>query len=108
MNRNQKLGAAVGAIAITVALGATGCVSSTAKSNQNGLDAGQYDKADMTKAITIVMPDGFSNVAAKCVGHEGIYVIFHNDGSYGAVSTQPNDPNCATGVYVDPNVPDSH
>lgn len=45
-------------------------------------------------ADTITMPDGFSNVATKCDHGNRIYVVFHQDGPYGAITVVPNDPTC--------------
>lgn len=47
-------------------------------------------------ADTITMPDGFSNVAAKCDGPNRVYVIFKQDFTYGSVAVVPNDPRCKT------------
>lgn len=45
-------------------------------------------------ADIITMPDGFSNVAAKCDGPNRVYVVFHGDSTYGSVEVAPNDPRC--------------
>jgi hypothetical protein len=45
-------------------------------------------------ADTITMPDGFSNVAAKCDGTNRVYVVFHGDHTYGSIAVVPNDPRC--------------
>ena len=42
----------------------------------------------------ITMPDGFSNVSAKCDGPNRVYVVFHSNSAYGAVAVAPNDPRC--------------
>lgn len=40
------------------------------------------------------MPDGFSNWAEKCDNHGfRVFVAFHNDGSYAAITALP-DPTC--------------
>lgn len=78
------------------------CSSSTSKANQPHLDAGQQQVTDLTKALTLAMPDGFNNVAVKCIVHNGLYVTYHGDGAYGSITVVPNDPNCVTGTYVDP------
>jgi hypothetical protein len=46
-------------------------------------------------ALIITMPDGFSNVAAKCDGTTRVYVVFHNDNPYGGIAISPNDPACS-------------
>lgn len=45
-------------------------------------------------ATIITMPDGFNNVSFKCNGRTGVYVIYHGDAKYGAVSAVASDPNC--------------
>jgi hypothetical protein len=45
-------------------------------------------------ADIVTMPDGFSNVAAKCDGPNRVYVVFHGDSAYGTVAVAPNDPRC--------------
>jgi hypothetical protein len=47
-----------------------------------------------TPADTITFPDGFSNVASKCDGKNRVYVAFHGDYAYGALSVVANDPRC--------------
>ncbi len=89
---------AAGAIAVAV----SGCFSSTSKAAQPFNDAGNLG-TDKAPAITLAMPDGFNNLAAKCVGHDGVYTLFHGDNTYGAAVVVPGDPNCTTGVYVDVN-----
>lgn len=102
-SENTLLGVAVAGLAtaaITALVG--GCSSNTGKASQPFLDAGQTGKVDMTRAITLAMPDGFNNVAAKCIGHNGLYVTYHGDSPYGSITVVPADPNCESGVYVDP------
>jgi hypothetical protein len=45
-------------------------------------------------ADIVTMPDGFSNVAAKCDGTNRVYVVFHSNSAYGSVAVAPNDPAC--------------
>jgi hypothetical protein len=40
------------------------------------------------------MPDGFSNVAAKCDGTTKVYVIYKGDANRGSVAVSANDPSC--------------
>ena len=49
---------------------------------------------DSSPAKIIYFPDGFSNVAFKCLNGDGVYVVFHNDKAYGSVSVVPSDPAC--------------
>ncbi|MET9120005.1 hypothetical protein [Streptomyces sp. NPDC004528] len=50
---------------------------------------------DNGAATIITMPDGFNNLATKCITGTGIRatVIYHQDSDYGAVSTVA-DPTC--------------
>jgi hypothetical protein len=52
-------------------------------------------KVDDKGAAIIQMPDGFSNVAAKCDGPNMVYVIYHND-AYGSIAVVKDDPRCVT------------
>jgi hypothetical protein len=52
-------------------------------------------RIDRSAADVILMPDGFSNVSSKCDGPNRVYVVFHSNAAYGAVSVAPNDPRCA-------------
>jgi hypothetical protein len=51
-------------------------------------------EVDEESADLVRMPDGFSNVAAKCDGTTRVYVVFHNDANYGSVAVAPNHPKC--------------
>lgn len=44
-------------------------------------------------ALIIEMPDGFSNLATKCIDGVRYTVLFHNNSKYGAVATVL-DPAC--------------
>jgi hypothetical protein len=54
-------------------------------------DVGQENSAP---ADLLRMPDGFSNVAAKCDGTTRVYTVFHGDNPYGSVAVSPNHPAC--------------
>lgn len=45
-------------------------------------------------ADVMTMPDGFSNVAAKCDGTNRVYVIFKQDYTYGSIAVAPNSKLC--------------
>ena len=47
------------------------------------------DPADILR-----MPDGFSNVAAKCDGSTRVYVLYKGDNPYGGISSVANHPAC--------------
>lgn len=41
------------------------------------------------------MPDGFSNFSSKCDEHGNrVYVVYHGDNPYGAITVVPQDPTC--------------
>jgi len=84
------------AISITaaalLALTLTGC----GKATEQFKDA-PVSSHDDSAATVLNFPDGFSNVATKCDGPNRVYVIFHNDKPYGAISVVPNDPRCTEG-----------
>lgn len=79
------------AAAIAVAALVTGCGLN--KLSQPFNDAPRSANEDDSAAQVITMPDGFSNLATKCVGGIRYTVAFHNDGEYGAISTVV-DPKC--------------
>lgn len=89
MNKVIKRGLAALTIAVTtVALsGCTGKVSEPFKDAPRGA-------TNSGPADTITMPDGFSNVAAKCDGTNRVYVVFHGDNPYGDIAVVANDPRC--------------
>lgn len=70
-------------------LGLAGC-----KATEPYQDAPVGDR-NSTSADVIEMPDGFSNGATKCDHGNRVYVLFHNDGNYGAIAVVPADPTCA-------------
>jgi len=78
---------AVAAIALT----ATGC---SQKAREIGRDA-PVASHDDKPARVINMPDGFSNVSAKCDGPNMVYVVYHGNSPYGSIAIAANDPRCA-------------
>lgn len=90
---NKKIGALCAAGVVSVlSLSACGKLAEPLR------DA-PVSRHDKSPAIVIDNPDGFSNVAHKCLqgseGHwVGIYVVYHGDSPYGSVSTILNDPTC--------------
>lgn len=79
--------AALAALAIAV-LG--GCSNYNEK--RGIADAPVQRPTDRTPARVVSFPDGFSNVAFKCLGPNGIYVVTSDAAPHQIV---PNDPNCA-------------
>lgn len=78
------------AVVITVAATVTGCSGKYVEPYQ---DAPRAGTSDSTAAKVIEMPDGFSNLATKCVGDIRYTVVYHFDNPYGSVSTVV-DPQC--------------
>lgn len=80
----------IGGVALTAAaVTLTACNSKYTEQFKDAPRSG----ANTEPALTIDMPDGFTNVATKCVGDVRYTVAFHSDGSYAAVSTLL-DPLC--------------
>jgi hypothetical protein len=77
---------------VGIATAATGC---SQKTKEVGRDA-PVSSHDDKPARILNMPDGFSNVSAKCDGPNMVYVVFHSDSPYGSVDVVPNDPRCRT------------
>lgn len=81
----------LGALTVLLLAGADGCESSQ--------DAGVSERDKGPARVIVNMPDGYSNVAAKCEGPNMVYVIYHGNSSegarpYGALAVVPNDPRC--------------
>jgi len=80
--------AAVTLVGLTLA--STGCGESRHDAPVNNRDTGSAD--------VINMPDGFSNVAAKCNGPNMVYTIYHGNFAdsrdYGSIAVVANDPRC--------------
>lgn len=81
-----RLAAALAAVLLTAGCGLGD------KANEPFQDAPRSG-TDNGPAVIVNMPDGFSNVATKCVGDVRISVVFHGNSRYGAVS-QVVDPAC--------------
>lgn len=79
---------------LAVGLSTLAACDSNSKAVQQYNDAPTTGHNDNSPAEIINMPDGFSNVAFKCVNGHGIYVIFHQDKAYGAVAVVDHDSAC--------------
>lgn len=84
---------AAAAVTVVISLAASGCSLGGDKANEPFKDAPR-DTTNSGPADVITMPDGFSNVAAKCDGPNRIYVVFHGNSTYGSIAVSPNDPRC--------------
>lgn len=73
-------------------IGVAGCGAGN-KAQQPFKDA-QRSGENSAPAETGTMPDGFSNWAAKCDGHNMVYTLFHGNDVYGGIAVAPNDPRC--------------
>ncbi len=91
INRRAALLLLVLATAIVLSILAAGCSN---KQQQQFNDAPRSSINNTAPADIIAFPDGFNNVSDKCDGPNRVYVVFHNDSSYGSVAVVPNDPRC--------------
>ncbi|MDQ0376523.1 hypothetical protein [Amycolatopsis thermophila] len=87
--RTLALAAALAAVVATT----TAC-DFTDKITEPFNDAPRSQFTDSSPADIITMPDGFSNLATKCVRGNRYTVAYHGDASYGSISVVPNDPTC--------------
>lgn len=80
-------------IIVTVVVGAalTGCGSQLDTVGEEFRDVRVANRDD-TPADIIQMPEGYSNVAAKCDGTARVYVTRNDNGR--AVAVAPNHPSC--------------
>lgn len=81
---------------VAAALSGLSACGQNSKAVQQYNDAPTKGQNDNSPAQIINMPDGFSNVAFKCVRGDGIYVIFHQDKAYGGLTVVDADPACAS------------
>jgi len=87
---------ALAALLAVIALTAAGC--GIGKLTEPFRDAPTTGQLQDNVATDVTMPDGMNNVATKCLSRGiRVTVIYHGDGSYGAVSTVA-DPNCRVPV----------
>lgn len=89
MTRRISIGACLFILSLPLLNAACG----TDKATEPFKDAPRGETND-NAADLITMPDGFSNVAAKCDGTTRVYVVFHQDAAYGSVAVSPNHPLC--------------
>lgn len=80
---NKKVISAIGGLALMLTLGACGKAKDADISTTND-----------GPATLVRMPDGFSNIAAKCDGTARVYTVFHGYDTYGSVAVVPNHPVC--------------
>ncbi len=95
MTRKTRIGTLAAAGVLALALAGCDWGDKVAEPYQ---DAKRSGNTNSTPADVIEMPDGFSNLAAKCDGPNRVYVAFHGDSAYGAMAVVPNDPRCTGGA----------
>lgn len=71
-------------------------LSGCAKFTEPYKDAPRSGHDNGSPADIVRMPDGFSNVATKCDHGNRVYVAFHNDKAFAAITAVPNDPTCSS------------
>jgi hypothetical protein len=85
VSKKLKIVMAACAVVITVIVLAA-CGLGGDKLNEPFKDAGRKG-SDGSPAMVIYMPDGFSNLATKCINGVRYTVAYHGDHAYGAVTT---------------------
>lgn len=89
MNPNRAmLVAAVPVVVAVAVLSSCAGPGSTNKHAQPWNDAPVVGSADVGPAHIVAMPDGFNNLAWKCIKgtHSGFVVTYHGDSRYGTAS----------------------
>ena len=79
------------AAAAVFLVGAVGCQSYNESRGKGDAPVGSTDD---TPAKVVNFPNGFMNVAFKCIGPNGVYAHTRE----AAPAVVPDDPNCATGA----------
>ena len=88
INRDMMKGGAVALGVVALVAGTAGC----SKFTEPFKDA-PTSGHDNAPALVIEMPDGFSNMATKCINGIRYTVVYHGDSTYGAVSVTPGPNN---------------
>jgi hypothetical protein len=90
----------IGAVAVLTVAVLTSVVACDSKYSEPFKDAPRSGVDNESPMNVIEGSDGFSNIGWKCVGLDGVYVAYHGDNKYAAISVVANDPNCAPGSTV--------
>ena len=86
--------AATGALILALGTGLLVAGCGIGKATEPFRDAPTTGTVQNNRATDVTMPDGMNNVATKCLSRGiRVTVIYHGNGSYGAVSTVA-DPHC--------------
>jgi hypothetical protein len=92
MNRRRIIAAVAIPVGLLVTLSA--CDLGGDKVSEPYRDAPRNASTNSRPATVVEMPDGFSNLATKCLSPGiRVTVVYKGDYTYGAVSTVP-DPKC--------------
>jgi hypothetical protein len=91
----KRITLAVSILAV-VLLAGCGMFNSNSKQAQPFNDAPTKGQPDLTAARIYAMPDGFNNVAIKCIPgtHSGIATLYHANANYGGVVIFQNAEIC--------------
>lgn len=89
----MKRALATAGVLAAVLLGTAGCDWSD-KVTEPFKDSPRSSRADESPADVITMPDGFSNLATKCVDGNRYTVAYHGDAPYASINVVPADPTC--------------
>jgi len=90
MRTTRRRAAIAAATAATTLALLAGC----AKYTEPFKDAPRSGNDNGAPADLIRFPDGFSNAASKCDGPNRVYVAYHGDSGYAAITVVPADPTC--------------
>lgn len=95
ISKRHKLALVCGIVAVGLVTGAGSCEDDY--NEQRGLGDAPVGKANDSPAYIVNMPNGYMNVAIRCVGGNGIYGHTRE----AAPTVIPNDPLCAEGGFYE-------
>lgn len=90
----NKTRIAAAAVALAAVAGLTSACDWSDKVTEPFRDAPRSGKVNSEPADVIENLDGFSNVSTKCDHGNRLYVAYHGDALYAALTVVPNDPTC--------------
>jgi len=92
----MKRGLALTVACIAAAFTLSACWGDNSKEAQPFNDAPTKGQPDLTAARIYAMPDGFNNVAIKCIPgtHSGIATLYHANAAYGGLVVFQNAEVC--------------
>jgi hypothetical protein len=92
MNAKTKRVFAALAVSVATVVGLSAC--SFDKATQPFQDARRTENVNSNAADVVTMPDGFSNLTTKCDHGNRLYVAYHADSPYAAITVVQQDPTC--------------